>query len=112
MTDEEQVGRSLANIVINALQSYKGGNGPVTIECGVEPDGRKVVISIHDTGCGMDAETLAKAVEPFYSFRPAGRSRGMGLAHAQRLLQLNGGGLKLTSEANKGTTVTVTLPKA
>lgn len=110
--DALQVSRSLSHIICNALQSYKGDNGPVTIACAVDDDAGKVTIAISDQGCGMDSMTLAKATEPFFSYRPAGRRRGMGLAHAQRLLQLNGGELKLISEPDKGTTVTVTLPKA
>jgi signal transduction histidine kinase len=58
----------------------------------------------------MDAETLAKAAQPFFSSRPAGRKRGMGLAHAQRLLQLNNGSLHLASEVGAGTRVRINLP--
>ena len=59
----------------------------------------------------MDAETLSqKATHPFFSAKPAGRQRGMGLAYAARLIQLNQGTLTLASEPEKGTTVTVTLP--
>jgi signal transduction histidine kinase len=59
----------------------------------------------------MDAHTAAKATDPFFSACEAGRRRGMGLAHAQRLLTLNGGDLKLASQPDQGTIVTVTLPK-
>lgn len=109
--DAMQVSRSLSNIITNALQSYKGDNGPVTIACTADEEANKVMMTISDQGCGMDSATLAKATEPFFSYRPAGRRRGMGLAHAQRLLSLNGGDLKITSEPDKGTTVTVILPK-
>jgi putative nucleotidyltransferase with HDIG domain len=109
--DVHQVTQSLSSILTNALQSYKGDNGPVWIDCADRPDEKRAVVMIRDAGCGMDAETLEKATQPFFSFRPAGRRRGMGLAHAQRLLSFNGGNLKLASEPGKGTTVTVTLPK-
>ena len=108
--DVHQAAQALSAILANALQSYKGENGPVWIECSsAEENG--VIMMIRDTGCGMDAVTLEKAAQPFFSFRPAGRRRGMGLAQAQRLLVLNGGTLKLSSEQNKGTMVTITLPK-
>jgi signal transduction histidine kinase len=58
----------------------------------------------------MDKETLRKATQPFYSAKPAGRKRGMGLAYAQRLIQLNKGSLNIKSEPGKGTTVTILLP--
>ncbi|MBC8379184.1 MAG: HAMP domain-containing histidine kinase [Planctomycetes bacterium] len=108
--DVHQATSALSQILTNALQSYKGENGPVRIECSIAEDNGSVLV-IRDTGCGMNAVTLEKSTQPFFSFRPAGRRRGMGLAQAQRLLQLNGGTLKLSSEPNKGTTVTVTLPK-
>ena len=109
--DAHQVSLSVSCILTNALQSYKGGNGPVWTDCNVSPDGKAVSVAIRDTGCGMNAETAAKATNPFFSSRAAGRRRGMGLAHAQRLLSLNGGNLILSSEPAAGTTVTITLPK-
>jgi signal transduction histidine kinase len=69
-----------------------------------------VKLTIADLGCGMDAETLQKATYPFFSNQPAGRKRGMGLAHAARLIQLNGGELSITSQPGSGTTVTILLP--
>lgn len=109
--DAHQIVQSLSYILRNALQSYKGGNGPIWIDCLAGSDDRTVAVAIRDAGCGMDADTLAKAVQPFFSYRPAGRRRGMGLAHAQRLLLLNGGRLTLDSKPDKGTTVTIALPK-
>jgi len=109
LVDVHQVTQSLACIMTNALQSYKGENGPVWIDCQQGTD--TVAVALRDEGCGMDAETLAKAPEPFFSYRPAGRRRGMGLANAQRLLKLNGASLKLESVPDQGTTVTVTLPR-
>ena len=109
--DPHQVSQSVAFILANALQSYKGENGPVWIECSPSPVANAVWLAIRDRGCGMDAKVLANACQPFYSGSPAGRRRGMGLARAQRMLLLNGGDLKLASEADTGTTVTVTLPK-
>ena len=59
-----------------------------------------------------DVDDLGQdAFGPFFSARVAGRKRGMGLAHAQRLIQLNGGTIELASQPNRGTTVTIKLPK-
>ena len=109
--DVHQVSQSIAFILANALQSYKGENGPVWIRCSSSATANAVCVKICDQGCGMDAETLANACQPFFSGSPAGRRRGMGLARAQRMLLLNDGALKLSSEPNTGTIVTVTLPK-
>jgi putative nucleotidyltransferase with HDIG domain len=109
LVDVHQVTQSLSCIMTNALQAYKGENGPVWIDCRQGTD--TVSLTIRDEGCGMDAETLARATEPFFSSRPAGRRRGMGLANAHRLLRLNNAALKLDSTPDKGTDVTVTLPR-
>ena len=109
--DVHQTTEALAHIFSNAIQSYPGQNGPIRIESQAQDGDNAAVLKICDKGCGMDAETLQKATQPFFSHRPAGRRRGMGLAHAQRLLQLNNGSLRLESTPNEGTTVFVRLPK-
>jgi signal transduction histidine kinase len=97
-------------IIVNALQSYKGGNGPVTITANCRQVPGYVTVQIIDTGCGMDRATLEKATQPFFSAKAAGRNRGMGLAHAKRLLQVNNGSMYISSHPKAGTAVTVKLP--
>jgi C4-dicarboxylate-specific signal transduction histidine kinase len=71
-----------------------------------------VEICIKDSGCGMSNGTLQKATQPFFSDKPAGRQRGMGLSLADSFLKNNGCRLKIESQPEKGTTITVNLPKA
>jgi len=106
--DSAQVVSALANIISNALESYTDPSGPIKIS--VEPGTDGVMLQVRDLGCGMDADTLRKATHPFFSAKPAGRKRGMGLAYAARLIQLNRGTLALASTPHQGTTATVTLP--
>jgi signal transduction histidine kinase/HD-like signal output (HDOD) protein len=109
--DSGQIVSSLANIITNAVESYEDKSGPVEIKASRTPDqSGSVRIEITDRGCGMNAETMAKAVYPFFSSKPAGRRRGMGLAYASRFIELNVGTLKITSEVDQGTTVTIILP--
>ena len=108
--DSRQMTSVIANLLVNAVESYKGGQGPIKITGGYETSGDYVKLQVIDFGCGMDAETIEKAAQPFFSFKPAGRKRGMGLAHAQRLVQLNKGSLSITSQPGEGTTVTILLP--
>jgi signal transduction histidine kinase len=110
LVDSAQIVSALANVVANSIQSYEDAMGPVKI--GAETDGDAVRLQVSDLGCGMDAETLRKATHPFFSVRPAGRKRGMGLAYAVRLIQLNGGTLRIESQPGEGTTATMTLPAA
>jgi signal transduction histidine kinase len=109
--DSAQIVSALTYVICNALESYEDQMGPIKITA--EPDQADdfLTIQVADLGAGMDAETLKKATQPFFSGQPAGRKRGMGLAHAQRLIELNNGSLAITSELGKGTTVTISLPR-
>jgi len=109
--DSEQVIEALAQIIFNALESYESGNGPVIIS-GSEHIAGFVEIRVQDQGCGMSEQTMQKAAEPFYSDKPAGRQRGMGLALAASIIANNGGKISLESQIDKGTTVYIRLPKA
>ena len=106
--DSAQVVSALANVVSNSLESYRDKIGPIKITA--DAAGSRVRLQVKDLGCGMDAETLRKATHPFFSAKPAGRKRGMGLAYTARTVQLNKGSLSIESEPGKGTTVTIYLP--
>jgi len=108
--DSAQVVSAIANVISNAVESYGDKPGPIKIAADAVESGDLVKLQISDTGCGMDAETVQKATQPFFSAKPAGRKRGMGLAYAVRFVQLNKGSLNIASELGRGTTVTVCLP--
>jgi signal transduction histidine kinase len=117
--DSAQVACAISNILCNGLEAYASGpadkiiqgqEGLLMIEVSADKASHAVSIQVVDSGRGMDEQTLAKATHPFFSARPAGRKRGMGLAHAQRLIEINHGTLSLASQPDKGTTVTITLP--
>lgn len=108
--DSAQIASAVGNVVANSVESYKDAMGPVKITA--EPADGAVRLRISDLGQGMDAETLRKATHPFFSAKPAGRKRGMGLAYATRLIDLNRGSLAIESQPEHGTTVTITLPSA
>jgi putative nucleotidyltransferase with HDIG domain len=108
--DSAQVASAIANVISNSIESYADSFGPVKITASADPSGGFMKLTITDFGCGMDEQTLQKAMYPFFSNLPAGRKRGMGLAHAARLIQLNGGSLSITSSPGSGTTVSILLP--
>ena len=108
LVDSGQVVSAIANIIVNALESYNDEIGPIRITAAPADKGF-TRLAISDFGCGMDTETLQKAIQPFFSAKTAGRKRGMGLSYAARVIQLNGGSLHITSEPGKGTTVTILL---
>jgi len=108
--DSAQIVSAIANIISNAVESYSDKRGPVEISATAGKGDGPVTLTIRDHGCGMDATTLKKASQPFFSAKPAGRKRGMGLAYAARFIQMNKGTLNIESHAGDGTTVTVGLP--
>lgn len=108
--DSAQIVSSIANVLSNAIESYTGTLGPIKVTAAADESGNFVKLQISDLGCGMDTQTLEKATQPFFSAKPAGRKRGMGLAYAQRIIQLNKGQLRIISQPGSGTTVTIVLP--
>ena len=119
--DPNQLEMALLNLAVNARDAM-GAGGVLTIklaarntdeqnELGIEA-GKYVVLSVRDTGEGMDAETLAKATEPFFSTKGLGKGTGLGLSMVFGLAQQSGGGLRLESIPFKGTTASLWLPVA
>lgn len=107
--DSQQLRDAIAELIKNAYQSYYDAGNVVTIT-GTEQSHTHIRLQVIDKGCGMDDNTLHKATQPFFSAKPAGRQRGMGLAQAKRLLQINNSSLHLSSKVGQGTTATILLP--
>jgi putative nucleotidyltransferase with HDIG domain len=112
IVDARQVTAALIEVISNAIQATDETRGHVTIHAAHDAHGGRVVISVNDNGCGMDEETLKRAFDPFFSSKPAGRRRGMGLAKALRWIEASGGSIRLESRVDKGTRSIVLLPAA
>lgn len=74
--------------------------------------GRYALIEVADNGCGMDATTLARACEPFFTTKRLGLGSGLGLAMAYGFAKQSGGGVSIQSQPEQGTTVLMVLPLA
>jgi PAS domain S-box-containing protein len=119
-TDAGQVETALLNLVVNARDAMPNG-GVITIsgeeravsEAGIGlSHGRYVCLSVTDTGEGMDAETLARAAEPFFTTKGIGKGTGLGLSMVHGLAEQSGGKLTLASVLGHGTTAELWLPVA
>ena len=119
-TDAGQVETALLNLVVNARDAMPDG-GVITIsgeervvsEAGTGlAHGRYVCLSVTDTGEGMDAETLARAAEPFFTTKGIGKGTGLGLSMVHGLAEQSGGKLTLASVLGHGTTAELWLPVA
>jgi putative nucleotidyltransferase with HDIG domain len=108
--DLAQVSSALAEVLVNAAQATDPRTGSIEVSAAFDRWGGQVVLSIADNGCGMDERTLIRAFDPFYSAKPAGRRRGMGLAKALRWVEGSGGNMRLESKPGQGTRVVIVLP--
>jgi signal transduction histidine kinase/CheY-like chemotaxis protein len=117
--DPNQLELAVLNLALNARDAMAGG-GRLRISlraetignAGLLAPGRYLCLAIGDTGVGMDAATLAHAVEPFFSTKGVGRGTGLGLSMVHGLAAQLGGVLHLASEPGKGTTAEIWLPVA
>ena len=119
--DPGQIEQIVINLAINARDAMPDG-GQLTLETsttkltqrqvaemGIEP-GPYAVLSVSDTGCGMDRETLSKIFEPFFTTKIAGRGTGLGLSTVKAVLEQIGGQITVESEVGKGTLFKSYLP--
>jgi signal transduction histidine kinase len=108
--DNAQLRIALDAILANATAAGRSDSIRVQINSRHDPTDDTVVVSVGDNGSGMAPEVLRQACEPFFSHRPAGRGRGLGLTRAARLVENNGGRLWIESAVGVGTTVHLVLP--
>jgi signal transduction histidine kinase/DNA-binding response OmpR family regulator len=117
--DANQLELAILNLAINARDAMPDG-GSIDIrvaehQASNDPAlmaGRYLKLSVIDTGKGMTAEILKRAVEPFFSSKPLGKGTGLGLSMVHGLAVQLGGALQLTSSVGQGTAATLVLPVA
>lgn len=108
--DPIQFREALDAVMANTLDATSPETAIVKINSPSHASDETVRIVIEDNGVGMTPKVLEHAIDPFYSSRPAGRGRGLGLSRAHRLVALNGGNLRLESRPGKGTIVHIEFP--
>jgi signal transduction histidine kinase len=97
------------NLCINAKDAMPGG-GELRIEA--KKEGSNALVTISDTGHGMDEETRSKCFDPFFTTKEVGKGTGLGLFTAYGIIKDHGGEIHLDSEQNKGTIFKLYFPMA
>lgn len=110
--DRDRLRDALREILTNAIDATAADTRRLTVKAAFDPAEDQVVVSVIDNGRGMTADVLGRAMDPFFSHRPAGRGRGMGLARVRRWMLLGGGDVELESKPDAGTRVVLRLPAA
>ncbi|WP_247894282.1 sensor histidine kinase [Azospirillum sp. B510] len=111
--DGVRMRQAVLNLLSNAIKFTPAG-GTVRLEATADPDGSGTVITVRDSGIGMNAEEMLIAMEPFRQVHnyltKAEAGTGLGLPLARRFVEAHGGTLTLDSRPGAGTTVTIRLP--
>lgn len=119
--DPGQFEQVIVNLVVNARDAMPDG-GEVEITCGTAtaeqvaaasvPAGAYAMVTVRDTGCGMDDEVRAQIFEPFFTTKEVGKGTGFGLATVHGIVQQSGGHITVESKLGAGTTFRIFLPLA
>ena len=120
LADPTQLELVLLNLTINARDAMQTGgtitivtsNAVLAVPLGPTdpPPGEYVVLHVRDDGAGMTPETLSRVFEPFFTTK-GGRGSGLGLPQVLGIAQQLGGGVRVTSEPGRGTTVGLYMPR-
>jgi PAS domain S-box-containing protein len=119
--DEAQLELALMNLIINARDAMPHG-GKISVSAtnqSIEeandvalPAGEYLVLSVQDTGCGIEPDMIEQVLEPFFTTKEVGKGTGLGLSMVYGFAQQSGGGMSIKSRLGKGTRVEIWLPRA
>ena len=113
LADAGQIDQVLLNLAVNARDAMPAG-GRLSVETGVAQHAQGVfgVLTVTDTGLGMDEATFAHIFEPFFTTKPPGRGTGLGLSTVYGIVKESGGHITVESTPGRGSTFRVFLPLA
>ncbi|EFK06103.1 ATPase/histidine kinase/DNA gyrase B/HSP90 domain protein [delta proteobacterium NaphS2] len=109
-TDAGRLQQVILNIINNAFAAMDN-NGHLQVKAGMA-DPENIALTISDDGCGIPESDIKRVFEPFFSTKTGTGGTGLGLSITYGLVEQLGGTIDVTSEVNRGTTFSITLPLA
>jgi two-component system NtrC family sensor kinase len=111
LSDPSQLQQVFLNLITNAIDAHDGKPyGTIQIRTEADDPGKKVKVTLADTGSGIPKENLGRIFDPFFTTKPVGKGTGLGLAICYGTIQRLGGTISVKSEAGEGTEFTIVLP--
>ena len=107
--DSEKIKQVFLNLIFNAIQAMKNG-GVIKVQAFMREDSPWTCLEVEDNGPGMPFEITEKVFDPFFTTKQ--RGTGLGLAIVKKIIDLHGGKIELNSSPDKGTKVTILLPRS
>jgi signal transduction histidine kinase len=104
-----QINQVILNLLSNAAQATKDGEGIITVRTGLRDAGH-VTVEVADNGSGIPADVLPKIFDPFFTTKDVGKGTGLGLSICYKIIENHGGKLEVQSKPGAGTRFTVVLP--
>jgi len=104
-----QINQVILNLLSNAAQATKDGEGTITVRTGMR-DAAHVQVEVADNGHGIPADVLPKIFDPFFTTKAVGKGTGLGLAICYKIVENHGGKLEVQSRPGLGTRFILVLP--
>ncbi len=108
--DVQKMVEALLNLTINGIQAISEPPGSILIGAEKDTEHKKAVITVADTGTGIDQEYLAKIFDPFFTTKNAANGTGLGLAVVYGIIKKQNGSIRVESTKGKGASFIITLP--
>jgi signal transduction histidine kinase len=108
--DEQKIKEVFLNLIINSIQAISDPTGTIVIAAEIDVDTNWIVITVSDTGIGIDEEVRQKIFDPFYTTKEVGEGTGLGLSVVYGIINKHKGTITVRNNKDKGSTFIISLP--